>query len=140
MEKESIENELLIFICINVKRLDIMISKTTKEMIANDRNGEIIKNEKQFTEYLKNLHDDQTEIFLEKKKSLNNRGKIATSKLRNSLFLNSALFSSVKLNTRAGCEKARTVLSGTGVIITIILVLIPISAAIVLMFFKLRGV
>ena len=117
-----------------------MMFVTTKEMIFKNRKRKLIKNEKEFSEYLKNLDSDEIETFLKKKKTLDSNDKTDTSKLRNSLFLIGALFSSPMLNAQTGNEKTSSVLNGTGIIITIILILIPIFAGIVLMLFKTRSV
>jgi hypothetical protein len=55
-------------------------------MVIKNRKRKLIKNENKFTEYLKNLDSDQIETFLKKKKTLDNKAKLMTSK-RNSLCL-----------------------------------------------------
>ena len=130
---------LLIFLLI-ILLVAIIMFVTTKEMIFKNRKRKLIDKEKKFTEYLNNLDSDEIETFLKQKKVLGSNRKIDTSKLRNSLFLIGALCSSLVLNAQTGAEKTNSVLSGTGIIITIILILIPIFAGIVLMLIKFRSV
>ena len=130
---------LLIFLLIILLAAIIMFV-TTKEMIFKNRKRKLIDKEKKFTEYLNNLDSDEIETFLKQKKVLGSNRKIDTSKLRNSLFLIGALCSSLVLNAQTGAEKTNSVLSGAGIVITIILILIPIFAGIVLMLIKFRSV
>lgn len=129
----------LIIILIIILLATIMMAVTTKKMVIKNKKRKVIKNENWFTEYLKNLDSDQIETFLKKKKTLATKSKTDTLK-RNSLFLISALFSSLMLNAQPGNEKSSSLINEAGIIITIILILIPIFFGIILMLFKIKNV
>jgi cytochrome c oxidase cbb3-type subunit 1 len=130
----------LIIILLIILLAAIIMSVTTNEAIKRNKERKMIKNGDQFTDYLQNLDSDQIEIFLKKKNARDNTGSSGTSKLRNCLSLIGALFSSLILNAQTGNEKAGTLFNETGIIITIILILIPIFVGFVLVFFKIRNV
>lgn len=129
----------LLIILIIILLATIMIAVKTKKMIIKNKKGKAINNENRFTEYLKNLDSAQIETLLKKKKTLDAKSKTFALK-RKSLFLTGALFSSLLLNAQSGNEKSSSLINETGIIITIILILIPILFGIILMLFKIRNV
>lgn len=130
----------LIILLAIILLVTIIMFVTTKEIIIRNRKKKLSKKEEQFTEYLKNLDSDQIEIFLKNKKAQNSKRSIDASRFWSSFFLTVALLSSTILNAQTGNAKAGSWFSETGILITIILILIPIFAAIVLIFFKIRTV
>ncbi len=131
---------VLIIIVTIILLATIVMAVTTKQIISKNKTRNVGKYENRFSEYLQNLDSDQIEIFLKKKKTFSNRSKIDTSKFPSFFFLIGALFSSLMLNAQTGNEQTGSPLSGAGIIITIILILIPILFGIVFVFFKIRKV
>ncbi|HEX6846466.1 MAG TPA: cbb3-type cytochrome c oxidase subunit I [Chitinophagaceae bacterium] len=130
----------LIILLAIILLVTIFMFVMTKEIINKNRKKKLSKKEEQFTEYLKNLDNDQIEIFLKNKKAQNSKRSNDPSKFWSSFFLTAALLSSPILNAQTSNAKTGSWFSETGILITIILILIPIFVAIVLIFFKIRTV
>lgn len=130
----------LIFFLLIILTASIIMFVKTKEMISRNKQRKISKEEDQFTEYLKNLDSDQIEIFLKNKNARNDKKADATPNLKKPLILIGISCSSLMLNAQTNGENSGSLLSETGIIITIILILTPILAGVVLMFVKIRNV
>lgn len=130
----------LIFFLLIILTASIIMFVKTKEMISRNKQRKISKEEDHFTEYLKNLDSDQIEIFLKNKNARNDKKADATPNLKKPLILIGISCSSLMLNAQTNGENSGSLLSETGIIITIILILTPILAGVVLTFVKIRNV
>ncbi|MCB0284914.1 MAG: cbb3-type cytochrome c oxidase subunit I, partial [Calditrichaeota bacterium] len=130
----------LIFFLLIILTASIIMFVKTKEMISRNKQRKISKEEDQFTEYLRNLDSDQIETFLKIKNARNDKKADATLNLKKPLILIGISCSSLMLNAQTNGENSGSLLSETGIIITIILILTPILAGVVLMFLKVRNV
>jgi cytochrome c oxidase cbb3-type subunit 1 len=110
-----------------------------RDLTFRNKRNKVSKTNHPFSKYLENLDSEQIEVLLNKKKGRpkNSRGPV---KFRRYFFLVFALLSSAQLSAQTGKEEPMFLFTETGIIITVILLLIPILLGMILMFFRIRNV
>lgn len=123
--------------------LVVVLSMVVKTKQLLQKKGKEEKDDKKkFSKYLQNLDSDQIGTFLNTKDRGGNGYKndaSGTSKILYTIFILVAILSSTTLYAQTGGTGSAPLLSETGIIITLVLILIPVLGGIVIMFFKVRN-
>jgi cytochrome c oxidase cbb3-type subunit 1 len=122
-------------IFLKIKTSEVVMSKRKKK--AEDEQGRL-------NQYISNMDSKQIEAFIQYKKSKKGKAKNAGGGINPPLltffFLSLSLFFNQSLFAQTSEKSSSSVLSDPGVVITIILILLPVLAGIILMIIKVRNV
>ena len=136
---------ILLFLVVSVVlAAAIFLKIKTSQVIMNGRKKKQADEEGRLNQYISNMDSKQIDDFIQYKKSKKDQesssGNGINSLLLTFFFLLASLFSSQNLFAQSAEKNTSSVLSDPGVVITIILILVPILAGIILMIFKVRNV
>lgn len=116
----------------------------TRQLLKNKERKNSYDAKEKFSKYLQNLDSDQIGIFLKVKgrsnKGISPRNSAGTSKILNVILVWISMLCTSTLHAQTGNGKAAPLLSETGIIITLVLILMPILGGVVIMFFKVRNI
>ncbi len=133
----------LILLLLLILVVAIVLSIKTKNLWNEYKKKKGITKQEQFSKYLQNLDSKQIEIFLKHRnhpaKPGNKDASSPGTGMQSLLLFVGALFFSPALYAQTETGKPGYLLSEAGVIITLILIVTPILAGIVLMFFKIKN-
>ena len=133
---------LIVFLIVILVAVVSMAVKT-KRMLKKKENQEDNDVKEKFSKYLQNLDSDQIGIFLKEKKSrdrnINDKDSNGTSKIPCLILVLITILFGPALHAQTGSGKSSSLLSETGIIITLLLILMPILGGVVIMFFKVRN-
>ena len=136
---------VLLFIVAGIALVAVIFLKIkTSEVLMNARKKKQADEEGRLNQYISNMDSKQIDEFVQYKKSKKDQGPSSGGNINSLLltffFLLLSLFLTQNIFAQTGEKNSSSVLSDPGVVITIILILVPILAGIVLMIFKVRNV
>ncbi len=118
-----------------------MVAKT-KQMVKEKLNKTSNDGKEKFSKYLENLDSDQIGIFLKNKRQgddvIDKQVSSGASTMLCVILLVGSLLLGSTLHAQTGNGKPVSLLSETGIIITLVLIMLPVLGGVVIMFFKVQ--
>ncbi|MEO8415884.1 MAG: cbb3-type cytochrome c oxidase subunit I [Ginsengibacter sp.] len=136
---------ILLFIVLAIVLAAVIFLKIkTSEVVMNQRKKKQGDEQGRLNQYISNMDSKQIDEFIKYKKAKKGKDKLPGGGINPLLvtffFLVLSLFFNQSLFAQGGEKSSGSVLSDPGVVITIILILVPVLAGIVLMIIKVRNV
>ena len=136
---------ILLFILMAIVLAAVIFLKIkTSEVVMSKRKKKAVEEQGRLNQYISNMDSKQIDALIQYKKSKKVKDKSSGGGINPPLltffFLTLSLFFNQSLFAQGGEKAPGSVLSDPGVAITIILILVPVLAGIVLMIIKVRNV